>query len=133
MDDFEDKYDAIGKVISFSNGNRYLIVAGISIDYDYLLGIPTTEKGEMTVFIAGMDDNGGMLADIYKGKDYDDIYEVLWEKFTGIEDNDHNAGLTESDKTENDKTENTPADPQDRPEAQTIMSLQRTTSVKRTT
>jgi len=127
MNDFDDKYNVIRKVISFPDGNRYLIVAGISIDHDYLLGIPTTEKGEMTVIIAGMDDNGGMLADIYKGKDYDDIYEVLWEKFTGIEDNDHNAGLTESDKTEN-----AAVDPQERPAAQTITSVQRTTSVKRT-
>ena len=125
MDNYEDIYNVIGKGLSFPDGRRYLITAGIRIDRDYLLAIPTTEESEITVLIASMNDNGQLLADIYKGKDYDDIYEVLWEKFTGIEDNDHNAELTERGKTDK-----TPVDLQEHTEAQTIMSVQRTTLVK---
>ena len=84
-DDFINK--AIGRVIVHPDEGRYYIAAGVRIDHNYLLAISLTGSDEITVFIADMNDNGQLLADKYKGRNYDDIYDVLWDKFTGIRHN----------------------------------------------
>jgi len=117
MNDYEDINKLINYTLVFGDGRRYKILAGARIDRDYVLAASTSPPAEVTVFEVRMD-NGKIEAGKYEGKNYDDIFQHLLEKASGL--------------TECDETEETPSDTQERPVAQSITSVQRATSVKRT-